>query len=1552
MSTKLKRKISKKVKRILLSLLILFFTFFILLALVFIPPIQNKIVTKVTETLSENWGSDIKIGSIYLTPALKVAFKDLVINDLQNNAMISIDKGKTRLKEINFSPFELVFHSLELDGAEVLLRKYLGDDSINIGLWARSLKKNDDKNPFKLRADRLVMTNSRLLIHNENTITSGNSGDYIDYAYLELADLTFKAKDFSVNRDDISARITKLAFSQYSGFELLDGHAYFRINSNGLTFNKGKLVTERSVIFLDLDFDYDNWSCYSSFVDSVSIRAHLSPSFIHFADISCFAKALRGMDQHIVFSGDVNGTVNSLYVHDFSAFFRESNAFRGSLYMRDITDFKNGYYDINLQKTTVNIQELTKFLLPGGKQIPIPENLYPLGNIDLSVAFKGDFNTFSSKLAVNSSLGSASANFALYEAHDRYLFDAKASSSNFNVGQLLTGSDVVGNIAFQLALDGHSFLDQDHKMNIENSYANLKGEINRLDLFNYSVNGITLNGLLNGRKFDGHIHSADTNLNFAFNGLIDLSNQMPNFQSYISVGRFAPEAFLKNYPVIDSADAKGIDRIIYLAQQNPELALSFDSLEFNISGDRLDNLNGFAGVDGILFANGNDSIYGERIRLTTISTQSGIHRFILTSNFLNTTITTNYQLSSLMDSLKTIGHRYLPNIIPNTINDNLQMAETDTLTHLPVEHYFQLSLETFRTRELLNLFFPGLQIAPTSTCNLYISSLRKNDNLSVNTRRIAFKDKFRLHNMNISGRSVNDTVFNLALTGDSIVIIQKNQNLCFSNPILNTEIDNNLISYDLHWMNPDNKEASWLSGYVNAAIKDSIDIRFLSSSLKINETGWHFNEDHKLTFTKNGLHFDNLILESGISTIAAHGILSSQGDDNLEIKIKNVDLAQFNNFAANMNLHFGGDISATLRIGTWNKQRLFTGKVLVSDFAFNNAMMGNMFLTMAVPENTNVIFAGGLFNTEQKLNSATVSHYSIRNYNMESNILANLSGYLETEKKNLVIKANVDTLELGFLAPFFKSFSHRIDGKAHGELSFYHNPDSSYLDGKVNVLDAYLGIGPLNTVYRLVNQEIVFNKTGIEFPDVEAMDYLGNKAKITGFIHHNLFKDFVFNIGIETNRLLVLNTVKAPDVAFYGTGFVSGNVTMRGNGNIIRFHGSNLLTLPGTRLALPVMFSSKVSENDGIRFKTVSSNNLQIETEKSSAIMDFDFTFNVTKDAEVFVELDPAIGGSLSAKTEGTLQVRYTTGNDLILKGLVNISSGNYQMSFQDMFLNINMQLVEGGTMTFDGGISNSVIDAKALYRTMSSVKALDESMEVGRTQVNAYLALSGMLMNPTINFEFEFPNLNSDDNLRLNTAMNSTNVNSAATQFFSLVLTSSFISSGAMGENRNSYMANAGTEMFSGILNNLLFNNVDFFDEFGMNIRNVTQGEVENAMEFSLQGKKTVDRWIFQGDIGWRGATDGSISSDNSTATNSGSNPFIYDFSVEYMINRRGNLRAKAFVSSGNYDLNNMSTEIQENKPIAGGSLIFKVDFNNGEDIKNAFRRQKKSTNKKQKAQ
>ena len=1533
---KLKRKIIKKIAIVSLWVIGIFIALDLLLvSLFFIPPIQQAVVNKVTSILSTNWGSDINIDKIYVTPTLKIAFEGLTINDNQQNEMIKVAQAKARLRQISFAPFTLSFFTLEVDHADVILTKYTGDESVNIGLWARKLKKNDEKSNFTLHADRLIMKNSRFSFTNEAEKQYDGIGTEMDYAFFELKDITFNANDFNVKGSDISAKIIKLAFEQYTGFTMLEASADFRINEYGMTFDNGKMITTNSKIFLDLKFDYSDWSSYSSFTDSIRMSATLRPSWLNMKDVAAFAPSLKGMEQNIVFEGEVKGPVNDMAIRQFALHYQKNTMLAGDLQVVDVTNFKNAQITLDLQNSTINPQELSGFALPKGKTLTIPEKLYAFGNARLNGHFKGSPKNFKTDLVLFSNLGNATVELTAAEDRlNKLQYSGHATTQSFNLGQLIQNQKLLGLVDLDAELSGAILSNKkDSSSSIEVS---VDAAIARFDLLGYPINHLTVQGTLANKQFDGTVTSNDKNLNFDFDGVLDFSGPMINTRSALALHRFTPGKMFVSETPIDSATAKGIDKLLLYAQKNPDLELSFNSLEINMRGDELAESNGFISIDNIKVQNNSQMIEGERIRFTKISIPSGLHKFILVSNFLNVDISTTYPLAVLKDSLLHIGYHYFPNILPPKEEFTEPIAET---VPADKEYYFQLSLETFQTRSLFAFFLPDIRISPRTTCDLYVSSNRHNDKIDISTQNFRLNEALRVSNFSAHGSNVQDA-FRFSMTSDSIVLPQKKNDITFKNIVLHTDIrNNNTIHYDLQWMNPTaiSDYKSSLAGSIDASNKDDITVMFTNSALNLQGNVWSFNEEHLIRFQRKQINFENVVLRAGESNVNVNGIFSFLKEDDLSIDVKNVDLTQINAIMSNMNLSFAGDLSARIRIHSWNKRRLITGKMMASDFMFNDEMLGNLFLVAALPETSSIGFGGGIFNRTNPINSVMVEQYTIRDFNNEPLKLANLSGRFESAIKSLTVNAVMDTLRIGFLSPFLQSFSHVITGSARGELTFKTSPDSTYFEGKVITQKATLGIAPLNTVYTLDNQTIEFNQQGIIFNQLTLKDMQGNSAVLNGHVHHQKFKDFKIDLSLETNRIMALNAPKKSDTYFYGDGFVSGKIAIKGDTEKLTFNGRNLRTLSGTKLFLPLTFAERVFESDGIRFKAhvdelSRTSNAEVMP-KSSMEMEFDFVFDITKDAEIQIDLDPSIGGVLTARVEGPLQVTYKSSDALNLMGMVNIAGGRFAMAFQDL-INIKLDLVPGGSISFNGPIESSVLDAKALHKTNTSIQEFIPEASARRVPVNAYLKLTGNLMTPDIGFDFELPNNSEEDNARLLSAIDLSNMNNGARHFFSLWLASKFATASEM-ENQNSNMGNTigntGAEMLSGMLSNFLFQQIKYGD-FGFNYK---ASDSEHAAEYTMNATIPIlnDRIIIQGNVGY---ADGS-------GTTSGMESYVMgDASIEVLLNEGGNWRFKVFYTNTD-ESTSFFGNAQGQVNIGGVALIYRKEFNDGKDFIGSFRKKPK---------
>ncbi len=1524
------RKITKKIAIVLLWVLgVLIALDLILVGLFFIPKFQNAVVDKVTSYITQKWGSEISIGSIYLTPTLKLVVRDFHIKDYRDNDMIRVNYAKTRIKYFKKSPISIAFGSLRFDDADVIVRKYVGDESVNIALWAEKFKSDKPKKGFILRADRLEMTNSRFLYVNDSSRVYNGGIDEMDYSYFEIKNIDFHSTDFTINSDDISFRISDICFDQYTGFKLLAGKGNFRINNKNLICEDGHFVTPYSSAFLDLTFNYYDWSSYSEFVDSVMFDAVVRPSSLSMKDIACFAPSLKGMDETFVLTGLVKGPVNKLNIDEFVVHYGNSTSLAGDLVIGNAAEEENLYFNLNLLDARLNISDLLLFTLPGGDTISIPKQFANAGAIKVNGYFFGELTEFETQVNLYSDAGDLFANLVVDDDAGNLTYEGRFASQNFNLGKILPNQKYLGIVSLNSKISGTAESPKYSNNFSKSIKAHLEGDAGRFDFYGYPIKNITFAGLYGDKKYDGKISSLDTNFSFNFTGLIDLNRTIPNFKSFISLDRFAPGEMLKYVGKIDTSSSQNFDKFFLYVKKHPNIEMSFESLELNISGDRFEGLNGYVGVDGLNYRQDSASVKGERIRLTAINTASGLHKFILKSNFVNATMTTNYELNSLFDSLAEVGYRYFPNLLPEK---NITLKKSTKIKD-DKEYYFNFFVQTFRTREILALFYPGMRVAPLSTVNVHINSKQHNDSLNINIEHFSIKEKVKVENFVADGHADSDSTFILMLNCKDVILPQKKNDIVFSNIGFHSTIFKNIINYDLTWNNPASisKDESRLSGYVNALDKNNILAKFINSSLYVNSRKWTFNENHLIHLQNNDLVFDNVTLKSDRSQINVNGVFSFSGNDNLNIDIKNVDLSQINTFASNLNMKFGGDISAKIKVSSWNNARLFTGKLLVDRFVFNDALFGNLFLAAAAPQGSLLGFGGGIFHRDININSSIIDNYTLKNYNDEKIKLANLSGVYNSNIPSLEVKANIDTLRVGFLSPFLESFSQIVSGNASGELTFIAKPDSTFFNGKVKVIDGLLGIAQLNTVYKIQNQTIEFNNKGFEFKNITLSDIANNKAILNGHVYHHNFKDFKIDLTVETDKILALNTVKQPDTYFYGVGFVKGKVTIVGDEKILYFKGNNLKTLAGSKLYLPVTFSDKVYETEGVRFKVDLSNpgnSFKPTNNESDMVVDFDFIFDVTRDAEVQLDLDPSIGGTLLCRSDGKLRIEYNSLSNLNLTGMLTLFSGKFAMSLKDVILNTKFDIVSGGTVTFNGPIENSTLNAQALYKTTASLTDIIPDIGIRRTQVHAFINLNGNLMSPNIGFSFELPNASNDINSMLYSAIDTSNVHNVAKQFFSLVFFSKF-SSEVNAEQLASTIGNTGIDMLSGIVGNFISKQIKYAD-VGVIYKSADNS---HSAEYGINASIPLlnDRIVIETNLGY---------SDDKTVENSASN-FIGDVSIEYLITESGNWRVKIFNFNDEYSTLDLTTK---NSQGVGIALIYKQEFNNAKDIRESFRRKSKT--------
>ena len=79
-----------------------------------------------------------------------------------------------------------------------------------------------------------------------------------------------------------------------------------------------------------------------------------------------------------------------------------------------------------------------------------------------------------------------------------------------------------------------------------------------------------------------------------------------------------------------------------------------------------------------------------------------------------------------------------------------------------------------------------------------------------------------------------------------------------------------------------------------------------------------------------------------------------------------------------------------------------------------------------------------------------------------------------------------------------------------------------------------------NSKVSLTNNQFIFNN--IPFKDTK----FDSKGVLNGSISHTNFKNWMLDLNIDSNRVLVLDTKDVDNPVYYGTAFVPGDISITG----------------------------------------------------------------------------------------------------------------------------------------------------------------------------------------------------------------------------------------------------------------------------------------------------------------------------------------------------------------------------------------------------------------------
>jgi hypothetical protein len=332
----------------------------------------------------------------------------------------------------------------------------------------------------------------------------------------------------------------------------------------------------------------------------------------------------------------------------------------------------------------------------------------------------------------------------------------------------------------------------------------------------------------------------------------------------------------------------------------------------------------------------------------------------------------------------------------------------------------------------------------------------------------------------------------------------------------------------------------------------------------------------------------------------------------------------------------------------------------------------------------------------------------------------------------------------------------------------------------------------------------------------------------------------------------------------------------------------------------------------------------KIIEEDMATAYNMNFQVDITPEARMNLLMDPIGGDKITAYGTGHVNMLYGSGNDdLRMYGSYNLSRGDYNFTLQDIIIK-NFSIRDGSTIAFHGDPYAAQLDISAIYQLNANLSDLDESFlndkEISRTNVpvQAVLNVDGDIRQPGISFDLEFPTLTADVARKVHTIVSTDEMMNR--QIIYLLALNRFYTPDYMASTtKGNELMSVASSTISSQLSNLLG---QLSDKFSVAPTLRTDAADFSDVEFDVALSSTLlnNRLLLNGNLGYR---DKALNNNNQ---------FIGDFDVEYLLNRGGNWRLKAY-----NHFNDRNLYIKTATTTQGIGIVFKHDF---DDLMQILRR------------
>lgn len=1471
--------------------------YLLLYILLTIPFVQNKIKTISETELSKLLNTEVRIGELSIYPFNEVVLYDVSIPTQEGSQLLQIQKLGAGISIYRLLIDQrIVFTYGEIIGLKANLKKANEEADYNFQFIIDALSSKDkNKKPsaFDIKIYNFVIRKSYIQYDLENA--EEKPAGVFDKNHISIENLRADILVPKLKNNDFEIRIKRISFEEKSGFNLKRLSTDCVVNDKLLCLKKTNIELAQSILKNDsIGVKIKSLATLKDDIKNSKVDVLFDNVKLVLSDFTCFVPALKNFSNELNVYAKVQGDIKHLDLSEIKIDDeRKSLSFllRGEI--NDVTDKENLSFNVAELNAKAKSNEIIHIVqnLPNVK--PNVKNiLEKLGDIDLQLVANGTKKSVSTKGCLSTDLGEIKLQAIAEIKQSVKGINANISTETFQLGKLLSTNDI-GDLAVNITAD--AVFDKTLRK------ASVKGQIPFITAKGYKYDDVEIELFADNGNYEGEIALNDDNCQVIISGDAKIAKEDKKLNLHV--------------------DAKDVDLYamnLLKKQENRKLSFEFDA---SLQGENYNELNGNAKFSNLSFVNvENLGLHIKEFMVDLVSKEMP-QRIIVKSDILNGEVFGKYDFKTIPTTAQNMISKVIPSIVKPK---NSVVGE--------IKNDFKFSFVFEPTQELNDVINTPVKFIYRTTLDGFFNEQTNSFNITLNAPYLQQGKKL-----------IEDTKLTATLDGETNKLdVNASTLFPLKSGKATTKISvtglNDIIEADLGWKLNVEKNFSGNLNFTTKLNRNELqdinaDIIINPTTIAFNDTTWNIYPS-TVEIRKDEFIFNNLRGENDKQYVNIDGKISKNPLDRVCLDLNHVSLDYVFETLEIENVTFGGVATGKFYASEvlTKVPKLFTPNLHVDRMSYNGGLLGDADI-----------------KSNWDMDTKGISLYAdIKQKNGHNSVV---DGILYPIGDSLNLKFDVDKIDVKFLQPFLKAFSSNLSGTATGNARLFGTFHDVDLEGKIFGEDLAIKIDYINATYKATDT-VTIKPGELQFNNITFYDRNGNTAKLSGWVKHDFFRNATFDFALtEAKEFLCYDINEKMNDKWYGTIYGNGAAFITGDSEIVKI-GVNMETTANSKFTFVLSNSQAATEYNFITFvdrnkKDIVEDSATINlpemvkslikkdktnAEISSSSVQIDLNADITDEAQLTLVMDPISGDKIRANGNGNMRMTYDSSDDaMAMYGKYILEKGTYNFTLQDIIIK-EFKIRQGSSISFQGDPFSANLDINAIYSLNANLQDLDETFasdrDLNRTSVPVYavLNLKGGLDQPDISFDLEFPTLTSDAYRKVKSVISTEDMMNR--QIIYLLALNRFYTPEYMSANSHAnQMTSVASSTISSQLSNILgqmSENWSISPNFRSNKGDFSDMEVDVALSSQLLN----NRLLFNGNFGYR---DKSLNNLNSS--------FIGDFDLEYLINRRGTIRLKAY-----NHFNDQNYYVRNAKTTQGVGVVLKFDFNN------PFKKNRKKENQKEK--